>query len=359
MKLVLAIVAGITLGQAQGAYSTSSPPPASPLPLRLQTRSTLNTRLANVHVDYDTPVEGSITFTYGLCDAGIEQDAHHVVARNSHGLPHRLIWVIPKDAQSGGCVSAWSESGDLVGRSGPQRFHPSGLQRDVRKRDRPESIPMNEDAGIDVWGPWFDGVASLEGKNLSAVDVDVAKSKDIAIVGAGMSGLMTYLILHQAGVKNVTILEASKRLGGRIRTQYMTGGPFNYSYQEMGAMRIPESTLFSGERYTIHDHQLVFQLAEEMNRINNHDKVLNIDFVPFIQSSPNGLMYYNEQKLESGLPPTRDQVAANASLVPSTPLPPSAQALSDLVDSNLPGEDFLIEMTKNVFKAHSEFLRTY
>lgn len=335
MKWLPIATAGLLASQAFGTESTQSS-----LPLRLETRSPLNSRLANVHVDYDGPAEDLINFTYGPCNSKSEHNADHIVVRNSHGKPHRLVWIIPKDVSSGGCVSGWSESGKLLGRSSEQYFHHGALQRDIGKRDASKqprikrgqhSIPMNNETGIDVWGPWFDGVAALEDKNLSAVDEETAKSREIAIVGGGMAGLMTYLILHQAGLTNVTILEASQRLGGRIRTEYLTGGPFDYSYQEMGAMRIPESTVFSNVTYNITDHHLVFKLAEEMNKINNHNKALNVDFVPFIQNSPNGLMYFNGLKLGTGLPPTQAEVAENSTLDASTPLPSSAQELSDLV----------------------------
>ena len=52
---------------------------------------------------------------------------------------------------------------------------------------------MTEENGFDVLGPWFDGVAHLTKTNITTVDEEAAKSKEIAIVGAGMSGLMTYL----------------------------------------------------------------------------------------------------------------------------------------------------------------------
>lgn len=116
---------------------------------------------------------------------------------------------------------------------------------------------MTNATGIDAWGPWFDGVELLRNKEIGAVDVAKAKSKDIAIIGAGMSGLMTYLVLHQAGFTNVKIIEASQRLGGRVHTEYLSGGPFDYSYQEMGPMRFPETIEYSNETYNITDHQMV------------------------------------------------------------------------------------------------------
>ncbi|KAG8414505.1 hypothetical protein J3459_014699 [Metarhizium acridum] len=50
--------------------------------------------------------------------------------------------------------------------------------------------------GTDTLGPWFDGVKHLSQKEPDIVDVNAAKRKTIAIVGTGMSGLMTYLVLH-------------------------------------------------------------------------------------------------------------------------------------------------------------------
>ena len=116
---------------------------------------------------------------------------------------------------------------------------------------------MTEEMGIDALGPWFDGVELLQSKNLGIVDVEAAKAKEVAIVGAGAAGLMTYLVLHQAGMTNLSIIEASQRLGGRIHTAYLSGGPFDYSYQEMGPMRFPETVTYSNKTYNISDHQLV------------------------------------------------------------------------------------------------------
>lgn len=225
---------------------------ASTLPVRLETRSALTSRLANIHVSFDIPVEDTVTYTYGSCDSARHHDAHHVIGHSTDSDDLRLVWIHPEDISSHGCISAWDSLGSLVGRSEPQRVQ----RRNLKKRG-PFSVQMNNDTGIDTWGPWFDGVELLQSKNLSAVDVDASKSKEIAIVGAGMSGLMTYLVLHQAGMTNVSIIEASQRLGGRVHTAYLSGGPFDYSYQEMGPMRFPETVEYSNQTYNITDHQLV------------------------------------------------------------------------------------------------------
>lgn len=237
---------------------------ASPYPIRLETRTALSSRAANIHVTYDRAVDGAVDFTYGACADQDRRRAeahpqHHVVGRHaapssllsgSGAAAQRLVWLIPEDAVAGGCLSAWAagDDGVLLGRSEPQELASRrGRKRSaeevlLKKRAGPErrdgngtasasAVPMTSANGIDAWGPWFDGVELLRSKNLSAVDVAAAKSKKIGIVGAGMSGLMTFLCLKQAGFENLEIIEAGERLGGRVHTVYLTGGPFDYSYQ--------------------------------------------------------------------------------------------------------------------------------
>lgn len=219
--------ATIALLLAHCALSTAS------LPVKLETRVKLNSRIANIHVSATEAVQGLITFTYGSCSETTEHTAHHVVTRSKSAVD-RLVWVMPSDTSSGGCLSAWDLGGKLVGRSDPQVLNSHSRKRSFSSklaRRGPNSIAMTNATGIDAWGPWFDGVELLESKNLSTVDVRNAKSKHIGIVGAGMSGLMTFLALTQAGMTNVELIEAGQRLGGRVHTVYLSGGPFDYSYQ--------------------------------------------------------------------------------------------------------------------------------
>ncbi|KAH9904897.1 flavin-containing amine oxidoreductase [Xylariomycetidae sp. FL2044] len=327
---------------------------ASSFPLQLQTKSDLHSRLANVHVAVDGQVEWPVTYTYGSCSHSELRDVHHVIGESPRSTDSRLVWIIPEDVKSG-CISAWDSEGTLVGRSIEQS--PKLRKRGLKKRG-PFSVPMDNSTGIDASGPWFDGVEFLQSKNLSAIDVAEAKSKEVAIVGAGMAGLMTFLILHQSGLTNVSILEASQRFGGRVHTAYLSGGPFDYSYQEMGPMRFPETYVTStNETYNITDHQLVFQLAAEMNSINNHDKNFSVDFIPWIQSNSNGFYYHDGIKLANGLPPTIGQVAKNSSLrLPSLPDGASTQALSEKVSTVLSNETFMVELATNMHRAHKDFL---
>ncbi len=119
-----------------------------------------------------------------------------------------------------------------------------------------------------------------------------------------------------------------------------------------------QTITLSNETYNVSDHQMVFQLAAEMNTLNNHDKNLSVDFIPWYQSSPNGLYYHNGIKLANGLPPTITQVSKNSSLRVPEVLEASTQKLENEIDSILPGESFYVEMAKNMFKAHREWIGT-
>jgi monoamine oxidase len=90
--------------------------------------------------------------------------------------------------------------------------------------------------------------------------------KKIIIIGAGMAGLVSASLLKQAG-HNVTILEATDRVGGRIYT--LRRDFRDDQYLEAGAMRIP------------HTHLLTLEY------INKFQLPIN----RFINTTPNDIIY--------------------------------------------------------------------
>jgi monoamine oxidase len=95
-----------------------------------------------------------------------------------------------------------------------------------------------------------------------------AAPKHIVIVGAGMAGLVAASLLKEAG-HQVTILEASNRVGGRV---YTLRSPFSEGhYMEAGAMRIP------------HTHELTLEYVAKFRLPVNE----------FRNSTPNDLIYIN------------------------------------------------------------------
>ncbi|KAI6779249.1 uncharacterized protein J7T54_007776 [Emericellopsis cladophorae] len=123
-------------------------------------------------------------------------------------------------------------------------------------------------------GLWFNGVEYLNSTKQTSVSVGEAKSKKIAIVGGGMSVLMTSLLLTSVGMTNWHITESTERIGGRVRTRCLNDSkPDNYQYQEMRPIRFPVAVKYtdSNETLDIQDPKLVFQLSDVLNGMNGND----------------------------------------------------------------------------------------
>lgn len=109
---------------------------ATDLPLKLETKSGVRSRLANVHLTSDGTVDGRVTVVYGSCVSDSPRDSLQTISTTELGdiVQQRLVWVVPEDAQEGDCISAFGSSGTLLGRSEPQTLQHHWRKRALKKR---------------------------------------------------------------------------------------------------------------------------------------------------------------------------------------------------------------------------------
>ncbi|KAI9370252.1 flavin-containing amine oxidoreductase-domain containing protein [Aspergillus egyptiacus] len=308
--------------------------------------------LHNVHIDLkDADYEGDLEIVYGDCDSATSSSHHHSLGTLSlkrNAQPERLVWITPADAPHLNCLHAFSGSA-VVARSVPIR-----VSAPIERR---ESLAIADYA--DAMGPWFDGVAYMKAKQPNKHVVKAAKKSSVAIIGGGMSGLMTSLLLESVGMHNWHIIESSERVGGRIRTKYLNNSkPEDYQYQEMGPMRFPVSIHYAEQNETleIQDHKMVFQLADVLNEMNaDCHPELNVDFIPFIQRSTAVPASAGGNRLDNGRIPTAGEVAAQPDLVYSAAGPNEtlAEEADAAYSEYLNHDDLSMKAAAaNIYRAH-------
>lgn len=164
------------------------------LPLKLEVKIALDSRSANVHLSEAEHSAYPFTVTYGGCHSSAGQhEAHHTIFTVHEQGHDRLVWILPEDITTNGCLSAWSARHELAGRSQPVKVNKYSRQW-MKKREldrgtrlsKRASIPMTNASGIDAQGPWFDGVEVLKEKEIGSVSVKEAKAKSMFGVGRAM-----------------------------------------------------------------------------------------------------------------------------------------------------------------------------
>lgn len=157
------------------------------LPLKLLVKIPLDSQSANVHISSVDASAYPFTVSYGGCESSTSQhEAHHTISTVTGKDIDRLVWILPENIPTKGCLSAWSERQELVGRSEPLEVNkysrPWMKKRELdqgMKLSKRASIPMTNASGIDAQGPWFDGVEVLKEQEITSISVKEAKAKSM------------------------------------------------------------------------------------------------------------------------------------------------------------------------------------
>lgn len=156
---------------------------------------------------------------------------------------------------------------------------------DTFQRTIPTPGPQIPDDGVEAADNFISSITTRE---------------KICIVGAGVAGLYTAMILDSMQV-DYDILEAGDRFGGRLYTHRFNGedginapvgDPARYDYVDMGAMRFPETT----------EMARVFDLFKRVDIRKGNGGLL----VPYIFKAPSTFQKYNGVLYNTADPKTED-----------------------------------------------------
>lgn len=111
---------------------------------------------------------------------------------------------------------------------------------------------------------------------------------DVGIVGAGMAGLYTGMILDSLNIR-YHIIEASDRIGGRVYTHRFTNDPGDY--YDAGAMRFPDNPIMR-ETFALFK---ILGIEKNPNQDSNQQE--RGQLIPYYLKGPNTPSYYNGQRI--------------------------------------------------------------
>jgi hypothetical protein len=128
-----------------------------------------------------------------------------------------------------------------------------------------------------VFSPRFLSAAEAGEKEamLGLIDDGLPKAgaaKSVLVIGGGMAGLVAAYELKRAG-HQVTVLEASRRIGGRVWT---LREPFTHGlYAEGGAMRIPDAHRLTWryiDKFGLETQPFIMERSKQFLRIGNQQR---------------------------------------------------------------------------------------
>ncbi|KAL1915263.1 uncharacterized protein VTP21DRAFT_7539 [Calcarisporiella thermophila] len=250
-------------------------------------------RLTNIMLDYDPSFQGALSFDFAPCGSS-NRSNHELIGKavaSEDDQPNKFVWKIPENAITEGdqCVQVYDGVDTLLAQSQP--LH---IGQDLSKRDLPFG--------------YYDASAHYVKRHDKFV-ADHKKKKKVGIVGAGMAGLFSGLLLESVGIP-VEILEGNDRVGGRVYTYDFGDGEFQYG--ELGAMRIPYTAKDGNQTVRIREHKIIFDLIDYLNKNwakSNRDKQLEV--IDFFTPGPNHYNYFYGGKTADGRIPTNADVAKN------------------------------------------------
>lgn len=112
----------------------------------------------------------------------------------------------------------------------------------------------------------------------------------------------------------------------------------------------------TNETFPIMDQRMIYQLADVLNEMNGHDPELAVNFIPWIQSSPNTPVITSKRRPD-GTIPGKSEVAADPALADDPNAQYSnvtavAEAQQAIVDWLGLDKEKIRAFAKNVFQAH-------
>jgi len=128
-------------------------------------------------------------------------------------------------------------------------------------------------------------------------------------------------------------------------------------------MRFPVSIQVSPNlTLPINDQKLVFSLGAYLNKLNKNDPKYKVDFIPWLQTSPNGngLVYMGGKRKPDGTVPTEQEIKENPELAYTVDNGAKMTAeLSDVQEKialKFVNHDRIKAVAENMYRAHKQFI---